>query len=73
MEGSLAKIVDLLVGNGLSGVVILVLGFAVYRLYTRNEELQEKRIDDGKEAIKAMESTGRALDMLTAVVKDRPK
>lgn len=42
-QGLGSGVAEQLLSQGLSGIVILVLGLTVYKLYTRKEELQTKR------------------------------
>lgn len=62
--GAIAKIVDLLLSQGLSGLMILGLGFAVYKLYNRNQELHATLYEIGREGIRANEATTAALNRL---------
>ncbi len=55
-----------LIGGGLtSGVAIFVLGVAVYKLYTRNQELHTTLYEIGRESVKANEATAAALNRQT--------
>lgn len=68
MEGSasaIEQIVQMLLGQGLPGLIILALGFAVYKLYSRNQELHTTLYEVGKESVKANEATAAALNRLS--------
>ena len=59
------SISNILLGLGLPGVIIIVLGFAVYKLYNRNQELHSTLYEVGKESVKANEATAAALNRLS--------
>lgn len=65
MEGAVQDIVSMLLGQGLPGLIILSLGFAVWKLYNRNQELHETLYEVGRESIKANEATAAALNRLS--------
>ena len=52
---------------GLPGLVIFGLGWAVIKLYNRNQELHESLADLGKEAVKANEQLTSALNQMAEV------
>lgn len=58
-------VVQLLGGGLTSGVVIIVLGFAVWKLYSRNQELHTTLYEVGRESVKANEATAAALNRLS--------
>lgn len=63
--GAVDQIITLLLSQGLPGLIILVLGFAVWKLYTRNQELHSTLYDVGRESVKANETTAAALNRLS--------
>lgn len=65
MDGVTESISNILLGLGLPGVIIIVLGFAVYKLYNRNQELHSTLYEVGKESVKANEVTAAALNRLS--------
>lgn len=65
MDGAIEQIVGLLLNLGLPGLIILGLGFAVYKLYSRNQELHETLYEIGRESVKANETTATALNRLS--------
>lgn len=65
MDGAVEQIVTLLLGQGLPGLIILGLGFTVYKLYNRNQELHETLYEVGRESVKANETTAAALNRLS--------
>lgn len=54
-------------------VVIVVLGFAVYKLYNRNQELHTTLFDIGRESVKSNEATAASINRLTDVLRMRGK
>lgn len=67
------KIADALLANGISGIAIIILLYAVYKLWLKYDEVQEKRIAESREATKAIEQNTNTLDILSEVLKDRAK
>lgn len=67
------KVLSPVLALGLPGVMIIVLGFIVYRLAGAYHDIQEKRIEESKEAIKAMSETAKALDGLSELIRDRAR
>lgn len=68
MEGSpgaLDQIIQLLLGQGLPGLIILVQGFAIWKLYVRNQELHDSLYSNGKESVKALEASSSAINRLS--------
>lgn len=62
-----------LLNYGLAGIVILALGIAYIRKDQKLDEIQEKRIAEAREAIKAIDQTTNALETLTEVLRERGK
>jgi hypothetical protein len=56
--------------RGLLGVVVLVLGFAVVKLYNRNQELHEALYQTGRETVKANEAMAASLNAMTTAIRD---
>lgn len=65
MDGVTESISNILLGLGLPGVIIIVLGFAVWKLYNRNQELHSTLYEVGRESVKANEATAAALNRLS--------
>lgn len=65
MDGVTESISNILLGLGLPGVIIIVLGFAVYKLYNRNQGLHSTLYEVGKESVEANEATAAALNRLS--------
>jgi hypothetical protein len=65
MDGAVESVVQQLLGQGLAGVVIIGLGFAVWKLYQRNQELHTTLYEIGTESVKANEATAAALNRLS--------
>lgn len=71
MERGISGSIDSLLQLGLPGVVIIILGFVAWRLHKLYAETQEKRIAEGREAVKAIEQNSAALDNLSEVIRSR--
>lgn len=65
MEDAVSQIVQTLLGHGLPGLIIIALGFAVWKLYSRNQELHTTLYEVGRESVKANEATAAALNRLS--------
>lgn len=57
--------------QGVLGLVIIGLGFAVVYLFNKYSDIQEKRIAESRESIKAIEQSTNTLETLTEVLRDR--
>lgn len=55
--------------QGVLGLIIVALGFAVVFLYRKVNEIQEKRIAEAREGIKAVEQSTNTLETLTEVLR----
>lgn len=71
MEQGLTGSIDKLLQLGLPGVVIIALGFVCWRLFKLYADTQEKRIAEGREAVKAIEQNTAALENLSDVIRAR--
>jgi len=67
------KAFAILLEHGLPGVAIVVLLYAIIRLWNKYDEIQEKRIAESREITKAIEQNTNTLDTLTEVLRDRAK
>lgn len=56
---------------GLPGVVILALAIAYLKKDAKIDEINEKRIAEARESVKAIEQSTNALETLTEVLRDR--
>lgn len=65
------KVIAGFVEQGVLGIVILGLGFAVIKLWTKYDEIQEKRIAESRDAIKAIEQNSNTLETMTEVLRER--
>lgn len=65
MEASLLKIVDSLLGQGPYGAIIIALSIALYKVYTRNQELNTTLYDMSREQVRANEAMTTALNKLS--------
>lgn len=65
MDGATNQITEIVLGLGLPGVIILVLAFAVWKLYNRNQELHDTLYEVGKDSVKSNEATAAALNRLS--------
>jgi hypothetical protein len=59
--------------QGVLGLVIIALGFAVVYLFKKYSEIQEKRIAESRESIKAIEQNTNTLDTMTEVLRERSR
>lgn len=57
--------------QGVLGLVIVGLGFAVVYLFNKYTDIQEKRIAESRESIKAIEQNTTTLDTMTQVLRER--
>ena len=64
-------VIDGLLQQGLPGLIIITLGFACYKLYNKYDEVQEKRIAESREVVKAIEQNTNTMDTLTELLRDR--
>lgn len=71
MDSILKGVGDALIALGLPGIIIIALGYGVFRLFGLYTEVQEKRIGEGRETVKAIEENTSALDRLTDLIRDR--
>jgi hypothetical protein len=67
------KVIQGFLDQGVLGLVIIGLGFAVVLLARAYGAIQEKRIGESREAIKAIESNTNTLETLTEVLRERGK
>lgn len=56
---------------GLPGVVILALAIAYLKKDAKIDEINEKRIAEARESVKAIEQSTNALEGLTDILRDR--
>lgn len=59
----------LLSSYGLPGIALLALGWAYVKKDNKVNELQELRVAEAKESIRALEATTQALDALTETLR----
>ena len=59
--------------QGIFGIIILALGYGFVRLWNQKDELQEKRIAESRESIKAIEQNTNTLETMTEVLRERGK
>lgn len=71
MEKALTGSVDGLLNLGVAGIAVIGLAFVVWRLWKAYDAVQEKRIAEARESVKALESNTSALEGLTEIVKAR--
>lgn len=79
MEHAVTGATDLLLAQyGLAGIVILALAFVAWRFFKLYEAaqkqvvaLQETRVAEAKESVKALEGNTDALNRLAETVRDR--
>lgn len=73
LPGLRAKMEAILLAYGLPGVVIFALGIAYLRKDTKLDEVQEKRIAEARDTIKAIEQNSNTLETMTEVLRERAK
>lgn len=59
--------------HGVLGLVIVVLLYAIGKLWSKYDDVQEKRIVESREAIKAIEANTNTLETMTEVLRERGK
>lgn len=59
--------------QGVLGLVIIGLGFALIYVFKLYNEVQEKRIAESREGVKAIEQNTNTLDTMTEVLRERGK
>ena len=67
------KVVQGFLEQGVLGLVILALGFGVVYLFNKYSDIQEKRIAESRESIKAIEQNTNTLETMTEVLRERGK
>lgn len=60
-----------LLSLGLPGIVILALAYAYIKKDNKVDEVNERRIAESRESIKAIEQNTNTLETLTEVLRDR--
>lgn len=69
MEQTIQTIIALMIEKGgLWAALVIILGLAIWRLFSLLMSSQEKRIEEKGEAIKAISENARALERLTDVL-----
>lgn len=63
------KVINGFAQQGVLGLVILGLGFAVVILWRAYVDIQEKRIAEARESVKAVEQNTNTLETLTEVLR----
>jgi hypothetical protein len=56
---------------GLPGIVIFGLAYALFNIFKLYTEVQEKRIGEAREGVKALEANTSALESLSDLVRER--
>lgn len=62
MDTMLTAVFNLLLSQGLSGVVIAMLGYVCYALYTKNERLQDQRVEELRIVLTALGANTTAMN-----------
>lgn len=71
MEAGLTGSVEQLLQLGLPGIIILALAWVSWKLFQRFDQVQEKRIAEGREVVEALNANTASLDALVELIKDR--
>lgn len=66
-----AKLVEAMLEKGTLGVVIIAMAIVIVKLWNKYNEVQEKRIAESREGIKAVEQNTNTLETMTAVLRER--
>ena len=67
------KVIQGFLDQGVLGLIIIGMGFVLWRLWSKYDEVQEKRIAESREGIKAIEQNTNSMDTLTEVLRERGK
>ncbi len=66
------KLIETVVTQGLTaGAVFVVMGFAIYKLYNRNQQLHDTLQEIGREAVKSQMTVAAALNRLSDSLQGR--
>lgn len=65
MDSAINQVTEIVLAQGLVGVIVLVLGICVLKLYNRNQELHQTLYDVGRESVKTNEATAAAINRLS--------
>lgn len=65
------KVTELFLDKGILGAIIIVLAVAVVALAKAYNAIQEKRIAEARESIKAIEQNTVTLETMTEVLRER--
>lgn len=65
------EVVAAFLKQGVLGLVVLALGYAVYYLFNQYKDIQEKRIAENRETTKAIEQNTNTLETLSEVLRER--
>jgi hypothetical protein len=71
MDNLLKGVGETLLALGLPGIVIIGLAYAVFNMFKLYTEVQEKRIDEAREGVKALEANTSALESLSDLIRER--
>ena len=67
------KVIQGFLDQGVLGLIIVALGVAVVALAKAYNNIQEKRIAESREGIKAIEQNTNTMETLTEVLRERGK
>lgn len=73
MDKLIEGIGELFLSRGIEGAIILVLGFAVYKLYNRNQELHDTLSEIGRESVRVHAQMVASLDKIVDALRLRGK
>lgn len=65
MDSAINQVTEIVLAQGFVGVIVLVLGICVLKLYNRNQELHQTLYDVGRESVKTNEATAAAINRLS--------
>ncbi len=65
------KVIETLLGQGASGLMVIGLSYIAIRLYDRNQKLTDTLIEIGKESVRANEAATAALNRMSDLLRGR--
>jgi hypothetical protein len=72
MDNVITSIINLLVNQGLSGIIIIILLYAVNYLQRINEKLQDQRVSELRTVIEVVSRNTEAVNSIITVIKGCP-
>jgi hypothetical protein len=73
MDSVVTSIISVLINQGLSGIIIIVLLYAVNYLQRSNEKLQDQRVNELRTLMEILAKNTEAINSIISVIKGCPK